>query len=384
MFRSRAQSLGWMPTAGMQVEVRALPTIYEARGKFQLTVDTMRRSGLGALYEAFARLKAKLDAEGLFDAARKRPLPRLPRQIGIVTSPQAAALRDVLATLRRRMPRMPVVIYPTPVQGEGAAQKIADAIRAAGEHAACDVLILARGGGSIEDLWAFNEEVVARAIRACPIPVISGIGHETDFTIADFAADVRAPTPTAAAELASPDRIELARRVAHAGLQLRRALQHAQQDRMQRLDYLSRRMVHPGERLLRQLARVRELAGRLRVCPSRRVNDDERALRELRRRLLAARPDVGLIGTQCRESARRLMLIAARRSEAMQATLQRLAASLHHLSPQHVLDRGYSIVRHGTGVVIRAAEQLAAGDAIDITFAHGGAGAKVTRIKDGD
>lgn len=384
MFRNRAQLLGWMPAEGMQVEVRALPTIYEARGKFQLNVDAMRRSGLGALYEAFARLKAKLDAEGLFDAAHKQPLPYLPRQIGIVTSPQAAALRDVLATLARRMPGLPVVIYPVSVQGAGAGQKIADAIRTAGERAECDVLILTRGGGSIEDLWAFNEEIVARAIHACPIPLVSGVGHETDFTIADFAADVRAPTPTAAAELASPNRSELAQRVEHERRQLQRALQRAQENRMQRLDYLSRRMIHPGERIMRQLARVRELADRLRASPPRLLGDGERGERELRRRLLAARPDVKQSDARCRELARRLTIAAARRDETMRGTLQRLAANLHHLSPQHVLDRGYSIVRQEAGAVVRDAGQLAAGDAIDITFSHGGAAAAVTRIKGGD
>src|SRR5262249_21863748 len=206
MFRNRAQLLGWQPQDGMQVEVRASPTLYEARGKFQLTVETMRRSGRGALYEAFARLKLKLEREGLFDPARRRPLPRFARVVGIVTSPRAAALRDVLTTLERRMPGLQVVVYPTPVQGGTAARSVAAGIATASTRAECDVLILCRGGGSIEDLWAFNEEVVARAIVASAIPVVTGIGHETDFTIADFAADFRAPTPTGAAERVSPDR----------------------------------------------------------------------------------------------------------------------------------------------------------------------------------
>ncbi|MBX9810460.1 MAG: exodeoxyribonuclease VII large subunit, partial [Burkholderiales bacterium] len=184
MFRHKVQYLEWLPENGMQVEVRACPTLYEARGKFQLNVETMRRAGLGALYEAFEKLKAKLEQEGLFDAARKRPLPAFPRAVGVVTSPQAAALRDVLTTLRRRMPSLPVILYPAPVQGEGAAQKIAQAIATAGARNECDVIIVCRGGGSIEDLWAYNEEAVARAIFACAIPVVSGVGHETDFTIA--------------------------------------------------------------------------------------------------------------------------------------------------------------------------------------------------------
>jgi exodeoxyribonuclease VII large subunit len=192
MFRHKAQLHDWKPENGMQIEVRATPSFYEARGEFQLNVEAMRRAGLGALYAAFEQLKARLSAEGLFAEERKQVLPRFPRAIGIVTSPHAAALRDVLTTLKRRMPAIPVIIYPTPVQGEGAAAKIAAALATADARAECDVLILCRGGGSIEDLWAFNEDVVARAIDACNLPVICGVGHETDFTIADFVADVRA------------------------------------------------------------------------------------------------------------------------------------------------------------------------------------------------
>ena len=201
MFRHKAQHMDWQPADGMRVEVRALATVYEARGKYQLNIEAMRRAGLGALYEAFERLKARLDAEGLFAEERKREIPAFPRAIGVVTSPQAAALRDVLTTLKRRMPRIPVILYPAPVQGEGAAAKIMQAIATAStraEHDQIDVLIVCRGGGSIEDLWSFNEEVVARAIHACSIPVVTGVGHETDFTIADFVADARAATPTAA------------------------------------------------------------------------------------------------------------------------------------------------------------------------------------------
>ncbi|MGH8725805.1 MAG: exodeoxyribonuclease VII large subunit, partial [Burkholderiales bacterium] len=206
MFRSRAAALDWEPRDGMRVEVRALPTLYEPRGRFQLAVEAMRRAGLGPLYERFLRLKERLGAEGLFDERLKRALPGFPRTIGVLTSPAAAALRDVLTTLARRNPAIEVIVYPVPVQGEGAAERIAAMLRRASRRAECDVLLLVRGGGSIEDLWPFNEEAVARAIRASEIPVVVGVGHETDVTIADFAADQRAPTPTAAAELASPAR----------------------------------------------------------------------------------------------------------------------------------------------------------------------------------
>ncbi len=204
MFKSRAAALDWEPADGLRVEVRALVTMYEPRGRFQLNVEAMRRAGLGPLYERFLKLKDKLGREGLFDPDAKRTIPEHPGQIGIVTSLAAAALRDVLTTLRRRNASIPVIVYPAPVQGEGAAAKLAQALATANARAECDVLLLVRGGGSIEDLWQFNEETLARAIRASQIPVVCGVGHETDFTIADFAADARAPTPTAAAEMVSP------------------------------------------------------------------------------------------------------------------------------------------------------------------------------------
>ncbi len=259
MFRHKAQLHDWKPENGMQIEVRATPSFYEARGEFQLNVEAMRRAGLGALYAAFEQLKARLSAEGLFAEERKQVLPRFPRAIGIVTSPHAAALRDVLTTLKRRMPAIPVIIYPTPVQGEGAAAKIAAALATADARAECDVLILCRGGGSIEDLWAFNEEVVARAIDACNLPVICGVGHETDFTIADFVADVRAPTPTAAAQLACPNCVDLRERAVQLYHRFKRVMERALERRMQHVDGLARRLVHPGERIASQLRDIAQL-----------------------------------------------------------------------------------------------------------------------------
>jgi exodeoxyribonuclease VII large subunit len=215
MFRGRAQYAEFTPREGDRIEVRALVTMYEPRGELQLNVEAVRRTGQGRLYEAFLKLKAQLEAEGLFAAERKRALPAHPRAIGIVTSLQAAALRDVLTTLSRRAPHIPVIVYPAPVQGVGVSAKLADMVDAANARREVDVLIVCRGGGSIEDLWAFNEEVLARAIAESAIPVVSGVGHETDFTIADFAADVRAPTPTGAAELVSPQRVLLLRELDH-------------------------------------------------------------------------------------------------------------------------------------------------------------------------
>jgi exodeoxyribonuclease VII large subunit len=382
MFRHRAQLQGWSPRDGMQVEVRALPTLYEARGKFQLNVEVMRRAGLGALYEAFERLKAKLEKEGLFEPARKQPLPRFPRVIGVVTSPQAAALRDVLTTLRRRMPALPVVVYPTPVQGEGAAERIAAAVAAAGERRDCEVLIVCRGGGGIEDLWAFNEEIVARAIFACGIPVVSGIGHETDFTIADFVADVRAPTPTAAAELASPDRQEVSQQVAHLLHRLSRSARRGLENRMQRLDYLARRLVHPGERIRRQLGELRHLATRLAGAGARMLEDRSWRVREVGLRLAARAPSVAELQQSCRELARRLRDGARRRLERVAALCARLDAHLKHLNPQSVLERGYSITQDGQGRIVRDAAQLSVGHGVRITFWKGWAEASVERKGD--
>ena len=380
MFRQKAQYLEWTPENGMQVEVRATATVYEARGKFQLVVDAMRRAGLGALYAAFEKLKAKLEKEGLFDVALKRELPPFPRCVGVVTSPQAAALRDVITALRRRMPGIGVIIYPTPVQGEGAGAKIAEAIGLAGARAECDVLILCRGGGSIEDLWAFNEEVVARAIRACPLPVVSGVGHETDFTIADFAADMRAPTPTAAAELVSPDGVKLKRDVLLLGQQLARIFSRGIEDRMQRLDYLSRRLTHPGERIRNQVIHLQHLASRLRGEWRRGTEEQSWALRDAAQRLRAVAPDTMMLVQQQQELARRLRGAVSVHMTAAAERVTGVRSHLLHLNPQRVLERGYSITETADGSIIRDSAQLTEEQELKVTLAKGWAGVRVKRI----
>ena len=236
MFRGRVAGLPFRLREGVQVEAFGQVSLYEARGDYQIQLDRMREAGLGRLFEAFERLKRQLGEEGLFDPARKRPLPAFPRRIGIVSSPSGAALRDVVSTLRRRMPSAPLVLYPTLVQGEAAPAQIVAAITQAALRQEVDVLMVCRGGGSIEDLWAFNDETVARALAACPIPTISGVGHETDFTIADFVADLRAPTPTGAAEQVCPNRQALLAELAQREQRLRRAMQRLLHSRMQALD----------------------------------------------------------------------------------------------------------------------------------------------------
>jgi len=377
MFRHKLQYLNWLPESGMQVEVRACPTLYEARGKFQLNVETMRRAGLGALYEAFERLKARLGREGLFEAERKRPVPEFPRVAGVVTSLQAAALRDVLTTLRRRLPLLRVVIYPTPVQGEGAGRKIAEMVTLAGARAECDVLIVCRGGGGIEDLWAYNEEAVARAIHACPIPVVTGIGHETDVTIADFVADVRAATPTAAAELVAPDRAELRRQVWYQHECLERLMGRFIEDRMQRLDYLSRRLLHPGERIRNQAVHLHHLASRLHGGWQRQDASRAWRLEALTRRHMRARPDVGNLARGAADLARRLRAVVRDRIRLAGKEMRAVEAHLKHLNPQLVLERGYSITETAGGTIVRDSAQVNAGAQVGITFARGRAQARI-------
>jgi exodeoxyribonuclease VII large subunit len=377
MFRHRLTGLDWRPANGMQVEVRALPSFYESRGEFQLNVEAMRRSGLGALYAAFERLKSRLQAEGLFDAATKQPLPRFPQRIGIVTSLQAAALRDVLTTLRRRMPSLPVVIYPTPVQGEGAAAQIAAAVATASRRDECDVLILCRGGGSIEDLWAFNDEVVARSIHACRLPVVCGVGHESDFTIADFVADARAPTPTAAAELASPLRDDLRERLAGQAMRLARANERVIERCMQQADLLARRLVHPGERIRHQRVQLGHLHSRLAAAWRHAAADAEWRMGKAFEEVRSAAPDLQAFALRRQGVAERLTRAVVISVAALGEETKHLGARLSNLNPAAVLARGYSIVEDAGGRVVADSAQLASGDDVKLSFGKGWAKAAI-------
>jgi len=378
MFRHKSQYLDFKPANGLQVEVLALPTMYEARGEFQLTLERMRPAGQGALFEAFEQLKNKLQNEGLFDAERKRALPFFPQQIGIVTSPQAAALRDVLRTLDNRLRGVRIILYPTPVQGEGSAQKIAAAIRLANQRAECEVLIVCRGGGSIEDLWAFNEEVVARAIAASEIPVVSGVGHETDFTIADFVADLRAATPTAAAQAALPDGAELRQRLGHLAQRLARAsLRHFEQQ-LQRWDYLQRRLVHPAQRIQQQTLRLADCQRRLQTAQAYSLQGQQWQLAGLGQRFNLARPDLSPLHARQQETGRRLREVMARVLERRRERLLSSQQHLQHLDPTQVLARGYSLVRDAAGKIVANSAQLALGERVQISFAHGHVEAAVT------
>ena len=377
MFRHKSQYLDWQPKNGAQIEVLALPSLYEARGEFQLTLEQMRPAGMGALYEAFEKLKRKLEGEGLFAESRKRPLPAFPLQIGIVTSPQAAALRDVLTTLARRMPGLPVVLYPVPVQGAGSAQKIAEALALANQRKECDVIILCRGGGSIEDLWSFNEEVVARAIATSHIPIVSGVGHETDFTIADFVADQRAATPTAAAQAVAPERSELLQRLRQFEQRMTRATLRSLERAMQQLDYLQRRLVHPAQRAQQQMQHLGQLQQRLQSALTHAMQTRDWRWQNLRQRLRAARPDLQQLSTRHAESRRRLQDAMQRMLERHDNRLSAAQQHLQHLDPQQVLARGYSMVRDERGAVVVDSAALAPGDALQVTFARGWAQVEV-------
>ena len=399
MFRSKAQLAGFALRDGLAVEVRALPSIYDGRGEFQLNVDAIRHAGFGELYERFQRLKAKLAAAGWLAPERKRPLPAFPRAVGVVTSPRGAAIADVLTTLKRRWPALRVVVYPAAVQGEAAAADIVRAIGVANARAEVEVLIVCRGGGSIEDLWPFNEPIVARAVHASGLPIVSAIGHETDFTICDFVADVRAPTPTAAATLVAPDRAEhcrraeavagrLARAFAHArsggeqrteaaARRLGRATAHVLAVRAQRTDAIARRLVHPAARLAAQRQRLDELRLRLARCWSRQsaqrsaavAGSQSRLLRELRT------PPAAALALNAARTA--LLQAGATRMDAASHRIARLAQSLAHLNPSAVLARGYAIVVKADGEVVLDRAQVSAGDDVTLTLARGEAKARI-------
>ena len=381
MFRSRASLVGFVPRPGDQVEVRARVSLYEARGDFQLQADGMRRAGVGNLYEAFLRLKAQLADEGLFDAERKRALVRLPRAIGVVTSLHAAALRDVLSALARRAPQVPIVVYPAPVQGADAAPRLAAQVANANARAEVDTLLLVRGGGSIEDLWSFNDEALARQVAASGIPVISGVGHETDFTIVDFVADVRAPTPTAAAEMACVPRADLLRAVRQEAQALARVQRRALDQAGQRLDRAAAGMVSPAQRLAHQHDRLASLRHRL-LAAWRAPQARRNARVELLAQRLAHRaPRIAPAQQGVRVLAEHLRRAHARLLTARRTGLQSAAAQLRAFDPHHTLARGYAIVRDADGAIVRDAARLAPGQRLELSLARGGATVDVSQVR---
>jgi len=379
-FRNKNQFTDWGPSEGNKIEVRAQATLYEPRGDYQLVVDAMRRAGQGNLFEEFLRLKAKLEAEGLFQNQLKRSLPAYPKTIGIVTSLQAAALQDALRTLQNRWPFVQVIIYPCTVQGVDAAKSIMDALVAAQKSNNCNVLLLIRGGGSLEDLYAYNDEGLARAIRASTIPVITGIGHETDFSIADFVADLRAATPTAAAQFAVPEKTEANAQISQMQLRAAKTMQHRLNRNMQFLDGLNRRLLHPGERIVRATQQIQLFSKRLVLNGSYRMQRHHDALQLNKTRLAAHRPDVQTLQNLCRQHLQHMTTAFSAQVEHYRNRLNVAANSLQQLNPEYILARGYCIVQDNSGAVLKRAGSIQAGEALKITLNSGQLDATVTRV----
>lgn len=377
MFRARAMAIPWKLENGLQVEARATVSLYEPRGEFQLSIETLRQAGFGRLFEAFARLKARLEGEGLFAPERKRELPRFPRRIGIVSSPKAAALRDVLVTLRGRARHLQVILYPTLVQGDKAAAEIAQAIAVAGRRNECDLLLIVRGGGSIEDLWAFNEEVVARAILASTLPTVCGVGHETDTTIADYVADLRAATPTAAAELATRGWHDAAGLLAERGGTLSRAMQSRIAVQQQRLDRISLRLIHPAVHLNQSQSRLTLLSSLLDASLACHLGRYRERLNRAVRIFDRVRPRTDRHNGRLGLLAQRLAAAARHQQQRRHTRLDSLAAALRQLDPEATLARGYSIVRDEHGTLITDAASLHRGQVVSLHLARGGAEASI-------
>ncbi len=382
-FRTQAMRLKFRPEDGLKLIVRGSISVYEPRGEYQIYVEHIEPSGVGALQLAFEQLKKRLEAEGLFDEARKQPLPLLPRRIGVVTSPKGAAVRDIIRILRRRFPNLHLIVYPVRVQGDGAAEDIVAALKYFNRKRLVDVILLARGGGSIEDLWAFNEEIVARAIAACTIPVVSGVGHETDFTIADFVADVRASTPSSAAEIVVQSRQEFQRHLKELEHKISRQMRYILLEWRHRVKDLA---THMGFRRLEDLLRrhrqqTDELTSRLGVALQGRIE-------RLRHRYTIA--GTRITSFDFRARIRTISLRLSQRSVELGVRMERLLVGkiqqldrlrlqLEERSPLRVLQRGYAICTDAEGNVVSAADQVAIGAEVQVQLARGRLGAEVRR-----
>lgn len=384
MFKGNNRRVPFRPQDGMQVLVQARVSLYEPRGDYQLIIESMQPAGDGMLALRFEELKRRLGAEGLFDEGRKRPLPREPRAVGLVTSATGAALHDMLTVLGRRAPDLPVFIYPTQVQGSAAIGQIVAAIALANRRAEVDVLIVGRGGGSLEDLWCFNEEAVARAIAHSAIPVVSAVGHEVDVTISDFAADLRAPTPSAAAELVAPDRSARAQRLVHLKQRLVQAISRRQTAARHGFALLQKRLDHqdPKRRLEQQSQRLDELSGRLQQLLNLRLHQGERRLANLELRLQARSPEKLLAAGKRRHqlAQERLHTLMNKRQDLAAHRLAMLSARLDGISPLATLGRGYSITRTPNGEVIRRAAQVSPGQQLVTTLAEGALRVRVEEV----
>jgi len=381
MFRRTAAMLDFMPTDGQIVEVRGRVAVYEPRGDLQFVVEAMRPAGAGALFEQFLRLKTRLEAEGLFNVDLKRPLPAFPRVVGVVTSPGAAALHDVLTALRRRAPHLAVVLYPSLVQGPDAPASLVAAIETAGRRAEVDVLIVCRGGGSLEDLWSFNHEQVVRAIAGCPVPVVCGVGHETDVTLADLAADVRAPTPTAAAELVAPTRKACLDGLSAVAAAMSRRVRQALDTQGQRLDRATLRLMRPAEGVRRHAQRLTLLAQRLSASSRQAVRTESQRHDALSARLVRAATVLHAAQPARLDAlAARLQRAATVAQETRSARLSTLSARLEGLDPKRVLSRGYAWLEDAAGHAVTSAASVRPGQSVRAVLADGEVSADITKV----
>jgi exodeoxyribonuclease VII large subunit len=382
MFKSRTQYLKFVPKDGEQVLINATVGLYEARGDYQLIVNGMQSAGEGALKLAFEQLKTKLYQEGLFSPDHKKPLPKHPRHLGVVTSPTGAAIKDVLSVLKRRFPNLPISIYPTQVQGAAAAAQIAQAIERANRDKICDVLIVCRGGGSLEDLWSFNEEVVARAIFNSQIPIISAVGHEVDVSISDYTADLRAATPSAAAELVSPDRFEWLGRFEQLERSLVRIVQNRLSQQRFQLVQLVKRLRHPKDKLQENMQRLDMAQMRLHNSMQRQLASQQTHLTSLSHRLNSNKPDKQL--AHLRQTVQQLQ---QRMEHSLQLQLQefknrlaRQAEVLNAVSPLSTLSRGYAIVSNEFGEAVKSSQQVKVGDTVNAQLHQGSISCSISQI----
>jgi len=385
MFRGNNQRVSFQPQNGMQILVRASVTLYDPRGDYQLVVEAMHPAGEGLLQQQYQALKQKLDAEGLFAQARKRPLPAPATRVGVITSPSGAALHDILHVLRRRDPALPVVIYPTAVQGREATASIVAAIAMANQRQECDVLIVGRGGGSLEDLWCFNEESVARAIAASHLPIVSAVGHETDVTIADFVADLRAPTPSAAAEIVSRNQQELLRQLVGQQQRLEMAFDYYHTGQQRRLTALTHRLTqqHPQLRLVRQQSQLQHQLRRLQDALQRQLSQQHQRVEGLTRRLTRQSPSASIAQQAQRLAQQRYRLQTAIQQNVEQPKQRfgQLAVQLQAVSPLATLARGYSVTTGKQGKVVRKTKDLQAGDTLRTRLQDGWAESQVLQVE---
>ena len=381
--RQRGPAIGFKD--GDRVLAYGRVSLYEARGNYQLIIEQMEPAGEGVLKRRFDALKLKLSAEGLFDEDRKQPLPVLPKRIGVITSPSGAAIRDILSVLGRRFPAVPVVIYPAAVQGDAAPSELMQALQTAIERRECDVLIMGRGGGSLEDLWAFNDEPLARAIAACPLPVVSAVGHEIDFTIADFVADVRAPTPSGAAEIVVPDQVAWLHRIDVLGERIARVGQRALEDRAQTLDWLGRRLIasSPAATLRRQADKLREDSGRLASAMRQQLLQHRNTLQRAAGKLLQQSPALSVQRSIGRLATLRQRLGTSALKALGDAShrIALLGRALNSVSPLATLDRGYAIVQdEASGRVLTRASDIAVGNKVRARLSEGELVATVNKV----